>query len=183
LFLPGSSCVALLLQICLINSSLSMVGQLSFECHVQSLETGSGIHWGPTLGSWLVTPHLLSAFVTCPALVHLKFRSLPHPHSLKQVQCSIPSPLSELDYNSLFIVFSFVQEGVVHFVWGYTWSCSQGMGRGVMCGSCHSLIGSAGLHKQLWNQLARRHGVLLFSRQTLTGTSSAWWDMGRLSMG
>jgi hypothetical protein len=43
---------------------------------------------------------LLSAFVTFPTFVHREFNSLPHSHSPGQVQCSIPSLLSVLNYNS-----------------------------------------------------------------------------------
>jgi hypothetical protein len=66
------------------------------------------------LGTWLVAPPLLSAFVALPMFVHWEFSSLPHPCSLGQVQHSIQSPLllSVLDYCSLFMLFIFVGSGV-----------------------------------------------------------------------
>jgi hypothetical protein len=60
------------------------------------------------LGSWLVTPSLLSAFVTFPTFVHWEFGSLSHPCSLGQIQLSTQLPLLVLNCNSLFMLFSFV---------------------------------------------------------------------------
>jgi hypothetical protein len=53
--------------------------------------------------------------------------------------------------------------------------CFWGVGRGVVCGACCSPVGSAGLWKQLWNQLVEKNDIPLFSRQTLprTGFSMA----------
>jgi hypothetical protein len=64
------------------------------------------------LGDCLVTPHLLSAFVTAPTFVHWEFDSLPHSCSPEQVQHSTLPLLSVLDCNSLFMLFSFL---TVHF--------------------------------------------------------------------
>jgi hypothetical protein len=50
LFSPACSCVALPLQLCLVSSSPSKVGQLSFEYHPQSHETSSVIHHAPCFG-------------------------------------------------------------------------------------------------------------------------------------
>jgi hypothetical protein len=50
LFSPGSSYVALLLQLWLVNSSPSKVGQFSFVHHPQSHEANSAICHVPTLG-------------------------------------------------------------------------------------------------------------------------------------
>jgi hypothetical protein len=73
LFSPGSSCIVLQLQLCLVSSSPSKLGQFSFEFCPQSHETSSIIHhfgnYLPTLGSWLVTPPLLLAFVTFPTFI------------------------------------------------------------------------------------------------------------------
>jgi hypothetical protein len=63
LFSPGSSWVALQLQLCLVSSSPSKVGQFSFEYCPQSHETSSGIYHQATLGGWFVTPSPLSNFV------------------------------------------------------------------------------------------------------------------------
>jgi hypothetical protein len=108
LFLPGSSCVALQLQFCLVSSSPRKVEQFSFECSPQSHENSSRVPHGPALGGWLVVPPLLSAFVTFPAFVHWELGSLPHLHFLGQVPGSTPPLLSVLDYNSLFMFFSFI---------------------------------------------------------------------------
>jgi hypothetical protein len=75
LFLPGCSCIALLLQFCLVSSSLSKVEQFNFEYHLQSQETTLAICHASALGGWLVTPHLLSAFVPHPAFACWVFSS------------------------------------------------------------------------------------------------------------
>jgi hypothetical protein len=93
LFSPGGNCIALQVQLCLVSSSPSKVGQFSFEHCLLSLEISSGIHHLPCfgrlachptptlsfytspdfclvlvapLGGWLFTSSLLSAFVTFP---------------------------------------------------------------------------------------------------------------------
>jgi hypothetical protein len=86
LFSPGSSCVALQLQHCLVSSSPSKVGQFHFEYCPLSHETSSVIHQGPALGDWLVSPPPLSAFVPHPTSASWKFSSsgcwlFTHPHS------------------------------------------------------------------------------------------------------
>jgi hypothetical protein len=43
------------------------------------------------LGGWLFTLPLLSAFASLPTLDHWEFGSLPHSHSLRQVQGSTPN--------------------------------------------------------------------------------------------
>jgi hypothetical protein len=48
--------------------------------------------------------------------------------------------------------------------------CSWGVSREVPCGICGSPVRSTGLHRQLWNWLAGRNGVLLFSRKIFPGT-------------
>jgi hypothetical protein len=50
---PGGSCIALHLQLCLVSSSPSMLGQFSFEYNPLSHETNSGIHHCSALGGWL----------------------------------------------------------------------------------------------------------------------------------
>jgi hypothetical protein len=101
LFSPGSSFIALYLQLCLVSFSLSKVGQFSFEycplCH----ETSSGIHhlhcfwkvgwsfhpysqplclsWSLLCASsaslvvWLVAPLLLLVFLAFPMFIHWEF--------------------------------------------------------------------------------------------------------------
>jgi hypothetical protein len=91
LFVPGSSCVALLLQLCQLSSSPSNVGPSCFEYHPQSPEISSGIHHGSVLGGWLVAPPhphsqpllfcpgcLLKVFSPCPTPI-LQGRFVFHP--------------------------------------------------------------------------------------------------------
>jgi hypothetical protein len=51
LFSPGGSYIALQLQLCFVNSSLSNMVQFSFECGPLSHKTRSGIHHLPHFGS------------------------------------------------------------------------------------------------------------------------------------
>jgi hypothetical protein len=50
LFSPCGTCIALQLQLCLVGSSPSKVGQLSFEYCPQSQEISSGIPHQPCFG-------------------------------------------------------------------------------------------------------------------------------------
>jgi hypothetical protein len=105
LFLPGGSCVALLLQHYLVSSSPNKAEKFCFEYYPQTQETISMIqapHPGrlaccPTLtlilcaphfadsslGGWLVVPSQLSAFVPCPIFIHWEFGSLPQSRILQ----------------------------------------------------------------------------------------------------
>jgi hypothetical protein len=60
------------------------------------------------LWEFVCHPTWFLAFVPCLTLVLWGFFSLPHPHSQRQDQHSIPHLLSVFDYNSLFMLFSFV---------------------------------------------------------------------------
>jgi hypothetical protein len=70
--------------------------------------------------------------------------SLPHTHSLRLVQCSIKPPLQVVGYNSLVMLFSFVQGG-----FNLPSGCAGLWGRRVTCGACCSPVGSADLCRQL----------------------------------
>jgi hypothetical protein len=151
LFSAGSNCVVLQLQVCLVCSFPSRVGfsvlnaalcprdrlldsppallwEVSF---LLSLYVSPDICWVPvaTLGSWFVSPLLLSAFAfygTSLRVQHWKLNSLPHPWQLgseRSALCpslilhggfSIPSlfPMSLFDYSLLFMAFSFAGGGV-----------------------------------------------------------------------
>jgi hypothetical protein len=130
---------------------------------------------GPALGGWLFTPSpavslcvlpylcLLLVwllwdvgFLPTPALslcyfshlcsVRVSVLTLP-PLSPGKVQHSTPQPMLVLDYNSLFIFFSFVVWGGFSLFRGCTGLCSWGVGRGVSYGVCYSSVHSAGLWK------------------------------------
>jgi hypothetical protein len=167
LFLQGGSCTTLLLQVCLVSSSSSKVWQCSFEYCPYPQETSPGIHHGPTLRGWVVGLPLLSTSVTYPTLVCSKFVLLPHPCSLRQVQhprcpCWITNHC--LCFSAFFREESSVwSRAVVDYV-------PVGVSKGIEHCTCCSPLGSAGLHKQLWNWPDGRNGVMLFSRQTIPGT-------------
>jgi hypothetical protein len=174
LFLPGSSYIVLLLQLCLVNSSPNKVGQFSFEYCPQSHQTSSAIHHSLALECWLVTPSLLSAFVPCPASAGWEFNSsgrlachftpalsacsqplllslrvqllAPPPFKVGSVLCSTPPPSSVVDYNSLFMFLSFIVGGfnLPRLHW-----IMFGGGEGVACGVWCSRVGCADLHRQL----------------------------------
>jgi hypothetical protein len=59
---------------------------------------------------WVIylSPHPNSAVFTFPAFVHSEFSFLSHPCSQGWVQHSIPPLLLVLDYNLLYMLFSFV---------------------------------------------------------------------------
>jgi hypothetical protein len=88
LFSPGGSCIALQLQLCLVSSSPSQVGQFSFEHSPLSHEISSRIHYLPCFGK--VAPLSLSTFVLLLTSVFSSGRLACHPTlpSSGQVQCS-----------------------------------------------------------------------------------------------
>jgi hypothetical protein len=138
----SGSCIALQLQLWLASSSSSKVGQVSFEYSPQSLETSSWLCFG-----WLTchpTPALSLYY-----FIHWEFGSLPHPPFSEQIQHSTSPLLLVLDYNLLFMLFSFFWGGGFNLPRGWTGLCSWG----VTCGACCSPVGFAGLHRQLWNQV------------------------------
>jgi hypothetical protein len=163
-FLPGGSCVDLYLQLYLFSSSWSKVGQFSFEYCPHSHKTSSGIQNWPQFGRLACRPIPAVIFFSLHLLRILLFSP---PHSVWHVQCSTPPLLSVLDWNLLFVLFSFVEGDSI-----CAGLCKQGVGRGVMYGACWSPVCSAGLSKQLWKQLVGRNGVPLFSVQ---------WGIERLS--
>uniref|UniRef100_A0A8C0WGN8 Uncharacterized protein n=1 Tax=Castor canadensis TaxID=51338 RepID=A0A8C0WGN8_CASCN len=106
LFLPGSSCVALLLQLCLVSSYPSMAGaQFSFEYCPQSQETTQESIM-PCFGSLAChpTPTLSLCYLSC--FSSFKVQLLAPPYSPRQVQCSILPPRSVLDYIYCLLLFS-----------------------------------------------------------------------------
>jgi hypothetical protein len=146
LFSPGGSCVAPQLQLWLISSYTSKMRQFSFEYCPQSCDTSSVIHHGLTLGGWLVTPPLLSAFVTFPVFIHWEFDSLPT--SILWGGFSI-LPYSHCQYWLQFGLYAF------QFCWwGFNlpWSCTGlsfwVVGRTIACGVYCSPIGSTGWCRQ-----------------------------------
>jgi hypothetical protein len=133
LFSPGSSWIALQVQLLLVSSSPTKMMQFSFEYSPQSSGTSSVIHHIPILGVWLVIQPLSQLLLLFP--IHSwEFVSSPHPHSLGHSQCSTPTPLLVLDFNSQFMLFSFVGAGGGSFnlPWGWSGLWSWGVGRGVM---------------------------------------------------
>jgi hypothetical protein len=108
----------------------------------------------PTLGGWLISPLLLSAFVSLPAsagwgllwavglslhscshLCSLRVLLLPPPHSPGQVQPYTPTSTVSVKLQFAVYAFQFC------LVWGgfslprdCAGLCSQGVGRRVMCG-------------------------------------------------
>jgi hypothetical protein len=66
LFSPGSSCIALPLQLWLVSSSPSKVVQLSFEYSLQSKNSNTVIHHALHFGQVACHPIPLSAFVPHP---------------------------------------------------------------------------------------------------------------------
>jgi hypothetical protein len=103
----------------------------------------------------LFLPSFTESLAPCPTPVHQG-----------QVQCSTPPLMLMLDYNLLFMLFSFFG-GRSNLPRRCAGLCSLGVGRGVMCGAFCSHAVSADLCRQLWNWLVGKNGVLLFSRQTL----------------
>jgi hypothetical protein len=191
---PGGSCIALQLQLCLVSSSLSNVEQFSFEYCPKSHKTSSLIYhrplWEVGLSPhscsqplyfahlcllivqfflWeagLFAPPLFSAFVPCFAFLCWELSSLPHPHSLRLFQHSTPHPLLVVNYNSLFLLFSFLQGDSI---------CPGAAldlrgGWGVTYGACCLPVGSSDLCRELWNWLAGKNDIMLFSGPILTGT-------------
>jgi hypothetical protein len=140
LFLPGGSCIALPLQLCLVSSSPSKVGQFSFEYCPQSHWTSSGIYHGPNVGGWLVaSPCSQCLFHTPPSLSE---SSAPcHTPFLRGLFSSPLPPLSVVDYNSLFLFLSFVQGWGLNLLRGCARLCFQAVGGGVTCGAWSSLLG------------------------------------------
>jgi hypothetical protein len=145
LFSPGGSCIVLLLQLW----SASPPARFSFEYCPQFHETSSVIHLGPTLGGWFVTPLPLSAFVPCPIFAE---SLAPCPTPILRGRFNIPPhPHYGVDYNSLFMFFSFVQGGI-QSAQGLCWimfSVWWVVGKGVMFGMCCSPVGNTCLHRQL----------------------------------
>jgi hypothetical protein len=90
--------VAFQLQLCLAISSPSEVGQFSFECCSLS-------HYLPHFGRLACCSTPLSAFVALPTFLYWEFSSLPHPHSLGQVQHSTPT--SSVSARLQFTVYAF----------------------------------------------------------------------------
>jgi hypothetical protein len=159
LFSPGGRCIALQLQLCLVSSSPTKVGQFSFECcplshfgsttcplwQVACLPTPAlrlcacpDLWWvlvAPVEG-WLVTPLLLSAFAALPAFVHWEFSSLPHPCSPGQVQCSTSTSAVSVRLRFDVCIFQFcwgdsVSPGaVLDYV---PWVCESRWGSHVWC--------------------------------------------------
>jgi hypothetical protein len=154
LFSKSGSSIALPPQLCLVSYSPSKVEKFSFDYHPQSHQTSSEIHPWPCFGrldyhptstlSLCASAHLCSvivqlfgklvchttwflALVPCLPLVHWELIFLCHQHSQRQDQCSTPLPLSVFDYNSLFMLFSFVWEGV-EYAQGLLWIMSSGGG-------------------------------------------------------
>jgi hypothetical protein len=183
LFLPGGSCVALQLQLCLVSSSSSKVGQFSFECLTRS---ALGSTTFPTLGGWPVTPPLLSAFVppqpllgasgssgrlachytstfnlccfTCICSLKCGAESsapCPTPVLWDKLRVPPPPPLLVLDYSSLF--FSFIGGDSV-----CPGTALDYVPRGVVRKSC-VVFDSADSSKQLWSQLVGRIGAAFLS--------------------
>jgi hypothetical protein len=113
------------LQVCLVSSSPSKVGQFRFEWCTLSQKISSGTYhlscFGrltcsptPALSLWLAccsVPALSLCCYTCVCSLrvqHWKFSSLLHPCSPGRFSIPIPLLLWVLDYSSLFILFSFV---------------------------------------------------------------------------
>jgi hypothetical protein len=125
------------LQLWLVSSSPSKVAQFSFEYCPQSHKTNSVfLLWEVGL---LPYSHSQPLLLFPPCSLSVQLLALP-PFSVTG-SAFHPPFLSVLDYNSLFMLFSFVQGGF-NLPKGYAGVCSQGVGRGVMC--C-SPVGSAGL--------------------------------------
>jgi hypothetical protein len=162
---------AALLPYWLVSSSPRKVRHFSFVHHPQSQEISSVICHTPTLGGWVVAPPPLSVLVPCRAFPCWEYSSSPHSCSQSLVQCSTPSPLSLVDYNSIFI-FSVLFRGGFSLFRSCDKLCSQGVGGGVSCGGWLLSVGSADQQRKLWNLPVGRNDMLLFSKQTL-GLGSA----------
>jgi hypothetical protein len=162
LFLPGGSCVALQLQLCLVSSSPSRVGQFSFEYCPQSQETISGINHQPCFEKLACypTPHSQPLCLASPLVVlvqhlwdvgllpyHCSQPLLLFPRLFSESLAVCPTPvlwgrfnvppthtLSMLEYNLLLILFSSVGRGF-NMPKDCTGLCSPGVGRGVTHGS------------------------------------------------
>jgi hypothetical protein len=126
LFSPGNSSIGLLLQLWLVSSSPSKVGQFSFEYCPQSHQISSEICHAPNLGGLVVASPLLSApflallpltesLAPCPILVfHSSFSGLPQ----------------WVKYNSLFMFLRFVHGGVQFtqkLCWIMFWEGARGV--------------------------------------------------------
>jgi hypothetical protein len=105
----------------LVSSFPNKVRQFSFVYCPQSQKTSSEICHAPALGGWLVTPPPLSALVLHPIFTCWEFGSLIHFLSSSLHQHFTPSPLSVVDYNLLFMFFSF--DGGVNPPRSYTGLC------------------------------------------------------------
>jgi hypothetical protein len=155
LFSPDHSCAAPQLQLCLVSSSPSKVGQFSFECCPLSHMICSGIHYlshferltcHPTSTlSLCASPDLFWVLVT-PLEVGLSshpcFQLDPHSFTESLALCpipillgrfSVPSPplQSMLDYSLLFMLFGFAGGGF-SMPRSCARLCSHGVGRGVL---------------------------------------------------
>jgi hypothetical protein len=128
LFSPIGSCVALRLQLCLVSSSPSKLGQFNFEWCPLSQEISSWIHhlpWcvrlardpTPTLNlcaspdlCWVLVAPLVGCPCSQPLLLFPCFTETlpPCPSSVLLGRFSVPfpPPLLVLDYSSLFTFFS-----------------------------------------------------------------------------
>jgi hypothetical protein len=89
--------------------------------------------------------HLCSLSHLCSLIVCLL---APTPFSKAGSAFHTHTPLSVVDYNSLFMLFSFVGWWF-NLPRGCAGLCSWGLGRGVACGACCSPVESADLHRQL----------------------------------
>jgi hypothetical protein len=133
------------------------------------------------LGGWLVTPPLLSAFVTFHVFVHWELSKLSHPCSPGQVQHSTPPHFSVrlqfIDYAFHFCLGEGVQSAK-----GAVWVYVPGrVSRGVMSGVWCSSVGSAGLHR-FFETDWQGEIVCCFSQgRHFLGLGSAQLDTGRLS--
>jgi hypothetical protein len=134
LFLLGSSCIALQLQLCLVISCPSKVRKFNFEYCLLSHQISSGIYHMPHFQGltccpspalslcdspdlcWVLDaplengllPHTHSFCCALPILIHWEFSSLSHSSIRGRFSVPPPSPLPVLDHSSLFMLFSLV---------------------------------------------------------------------------
>jgi hypothetical protein len=84
-----------------------------------------------------------------------------------EVVSSTSPPLSVLDCNSLFMLFSFV-EGEIQSAYGQCWIMCSGVIRGVTCGACYSPVHSAGLHSSFGTGQGEGEMVRHFSQHGMS---------------
>jgi hypothetical protein len=138
------------------------MSQFSFVHHLQPTVPQKALPWSALLWEVGVLPHPGSHFLFLAPFPLAEFGSLPHPHSLRMIQCSTLPLVSVVDYIQCLCCSVLFRIG-----WNLSTSCLDWVPQRVCCKQ-HSPVGLVDLHRQLWNWASGETWWQLFPRQTLT---------------